>query len=47
MSESPQIKRYLISSITNLVHELSHELPKDLRKLGNIRRMSNEDIDAA
>ena len=36
-SESPQVKRYLISSITNLVHELSHELPNDfrLRILGN------------
>ena len=36
-------KRYLISSITNLVLELPHELPNDLRlrKLGNIRKMSN------
>ena len=36
-SESPQVKRYLICSITNLVHELSHELPNDfrLRILGN------------
>ena len=36
-SESRQIKRYLISSITNLVHELPHEWPNDLRLriLGN------------
>ena len=42
-SESPQVKRYLISSITNLVHELVPEPLKtqDLRKLGNIRKMSN------
>ena len=31
MSESPQVKRYLMSTITNLVHELPHELPNDLR----------------
>ena len=30
-SESSQVKRYLISSIANLVHELPHELLKDLR----------------
>ena len=29
-SEQPQVKRYLISTITNLVHELPHELPTDL-----------------
>ena len=36
-SESRQIKRYLISSITNLVQELPHEWPNDLRLriLGN------------
>ena len=36
-SESPQVKRYLISNITNLVHELPHELPNYLRLriLGN------------
>ena len=36
-SESSQIKRYLRSSITNLVHELPHELSNDLRPriLGN------------
>ena len=32
-SESPQVKRYLISSITNLVHELPNDLR--LRILGN------------
>ena len=37
MSESPQVKRYLISSIKNLVHELPHDLQNDLRLriLGN------------
>ena len=34
-SEQPQVKRYLISSITNLIHELPHELPNDLRILRN------------
>ena len=36
-SESPQVKRYLISSITNLLHEFPHELPNNLRPriLGN------------
>ena len=68
MSESSQVKRYLISSITNLVHKLPHELPndfgifadggaqcphkkkkktQDLKKLGNIRKMSNVGVDAA
>ena len=48
-SESPQVKRYLISTITNLVQVLPHELPNDLRltKLGNIRKMSNVGGDAA
>ena len=45
-SESPQVKRYLISSITNLVHELPHDL-EDLRKLEIIRKMSNVGVDAA
>ena len=33
----PQVKRYLISNITTLVHELPQELPNDLRLriLGN------------
>ena len=36
-SEQSQVKRYLMSSITNLVHELPHEFPNDLRLriLGN------------
>ena len=43
MSDSPQIKQNLISSIENLVYELPHELPNDLRlrKLGNTRKISN------
>ena len=46
-SESPQVKRYLISSLTNLVHELPHELrTQDLRKLENIRKISNVGGDA-
>ena len=46
---SPQVKRCLISSITNLVHELPYELPNDLRirRLGNIKKMSNLGGDAA
>ena len=39
-SESPQVKRYLISSITNLVHELPHEFPNDLR----LTILGNQDI---
>ena len=44
----------MVSSITNLLHELPHELPNDfkcphkkkkktwdLRKLGNLRKISN------
>ena len=31
MSDSPQVKGNLISSITILVYELPHELPNDLR----------------
>ena len=42
MSESPQVKQYLISTITNLVHEL----PNNLR-LENIRKISNVSGDAA
>ena len=53
MPESPQVKRYLISRISNLVHEFPYELPNDLRlrndprKLGNIRKMSNLGVDTA
>ena len=43
--DSPNIKRTLISSIANSVYELPHEVPnnktQDLRKLGNIRKISN------
>ena len=39
-SESPQIKRYLISSIMNLAHELPHELPNDL----SLRILENQEI---
>ena len=39
-SDSPQVKRYLISSITNWVHELPHELPNDLR----LRILGNQEI---
>ena len=37
--DSPQVKRYLLSSISNLVHELPHELPNvlKLRILGNYK----------
>ena len=47
--KSPQVKCYLISSITNLVHKLPPDLPNDLRlrMLGNIREMSNVVGDAA
>ena len=30
-SDSPQVKRNVISSIANLVYELPHELPNELR----------------
>ena len=39
-TESPQVKRYLISRIRNLVHELSYELPKYLR----FRILGNQEI---
>ena len=39
-SESPQVKRYLISSITNLAQELPHELPNDL----GLRILQNQEI---
>ena len=31
MSDSPQVRKHLISSVTNLVHEWPHELLNDLR----------------
>lgn len=36
-SESPQVKRHLISSVTNFAQELLHKLPNDL----TIRILSN------
>ena len=39
-SEWPQVKRYLIFSITNLVRELPHKLPNDLR----LRISGNQEI---
>ena len=49
-SDSPQIKRNVISSIDNLVYELSHDFPNDLRlrmlgskkKLGNSRNLGGD-----
>ena len=53
-SDLPQVKLNLIFSITSLVYELPHELlndlrlqTKDLRKLGNIRKISNQGGDIA
>ena len=42
-SDLPQVKGNLISSTANLVYELPHKLPNDLRlrKLGIIREISN------
>ena len=38
---SPQVKRCAIISYKHVIHELSHELPNDLRPfLGNIRKAS-------
>ena len=34
MSESPQVKRYLTSNITNFVHEFPQELLNDLTLFG-------------
>ena len=38
--DSPQVKRNVISSIANLVYELPHELPNDLR----LRILGNKEI---
>ena len=38
MSESPQVKRYLIPSTTTLLHELPYELPNDLGGSQQIRK---------
>ena len=42
---SPQVKRWAIITYKHGIYELPHELPndlrlKDLRKLGNIRKVS-------
>ena len=44
--ESPQIRRYLISSITKVVHELLHELPNNfrLRIFGNYKILEKYQI---
>ena len=34
MSESPQVKQHLISIVTNLVHELSQDMPNHLNADG-------------
>ena len=39
-SQSPQVKRYLTSSIANSVHELPHELSNNLR----VRILGNQEI---
>ena len=39
-SQSPQVKRYLTSSIANSVHKLPHELSNDLR----VRILGNQEI---
>ena len=41
--DSPQVKRNFIYSIANVVYELPHEFPNDLRlrKLGNITKIPN------
>ena len=35
----PQVKRCTITTYKHGIYELPHELPNDLRKLENIRRM--------
>ena len=42
---SPKVKRWVITTYKHAIYELPHELPndlslKDLRKLGNIRKLS-------
>ena len=48
-SDSPQVQENMISTITNLKYELSHELPNDLRLriLGNIGEIANQGGDIA
>ena len=35
-----QVKRYLISSIKKIIYYLPHDLMRDLRKLGDVRKIS-------
>ena len=37
---SPQVKRWAIIPYKHDIYELPHEFPNDLRKLGNIRKVS-------
>ena len=37
---SPQVKQIVIISNKHGIYELPHELPNDLRKLGNIKKIS-------
>ena len=43
-SKSPKVKRNLVSSIASLVYELPHELPNDLRILGNQKILEKSQI---
>ena len=45
-SDYPQVKRNVISSISNLVYELPHELPNDLRLriLGNKKILGKSQV---
>ena len=48
MYNLPQVKQSLISSTVNLIYKLSNDLRlKDLKKLRNIRKISNFDGDIA
>ena len=49
MFDSSQVNGNLISSVKNLVYELDHKLPNNLRLwiFGNIRKVSNLDGDIA
>ena len=44
MPESPQVKRYLIYSIINLVHKLPHKLPHELPNDLRLRILGNQEI---
>ena len=37
---SPQVKRWAIITYKHGIYQLPHKLPNDLRKLGNIRKVS-------